>query len=55
MHADNCWGAVDGQFAGPKALRILMACRADVFYENYEQLVKLGQKTISGETLLAKK
>ena len=29
--------------------------RADVYYENYEPLVKIGQKTISGETLLAKK
>ena len=29
--------------------------RADVYYENYEPLVKVGQKTISGETLLAKK
>ena len=25
------------------------------YYENYEPLVKIGQKTISGETLLAKK
>ena len=33
MHADNCWGAVDGQFAGPKALRILMVCHADSFYD----------------------
>ena len=29
--------------------------RADVYYEKYEPLVKVGQKTISGETLLAKK
>ncbi len=26
-----------------------------VYYENYEPLVKVGQKAISGETLLAKK
>ena len=29
--------------------------RADVYYENYEPLVKVGQTAISGETLLAKK
>ena len=29
--------------------------RADVYYENYQPLVKVGQKAISGETLLAKK
>ena len=29
--------------------------RADIYYENYEPLVKVGQKAISGETLLAKK
>ena len=29
--------------------------RADVYYENYKPLVKIGQKSISGETLLAKK
>ena len=28
--------------------------RADVYYENYEPLVKVGQTAISGETLLAK-
>ena len=29
--------------------------RADVYYENYQPLVKIGQLAISGETLLAKK
>ena len=29
--------------------------RVDVYYENYQPLVKVGQKAISGETLLAKK
>ena len=29
--------------------------RADIYYENYEPLVKVGQRAISGETLLAKK
>jgi len=26
-----------------------------VYYENYNPLVKIGQRTISGETLLAKR
>ena len=34
---------------------IRFGSRADVYYENYEALVKIGQKAISGETLLAKK
>ena len=34
---------------------IRFGSRADVYYENYEPLVKIGQKAISGETLLAKK
>ena len=34
---------------------IRFGSRADVYYENYEPLVKVGQKAISGETLLAKK
>ena len=29
--------------------------RADVYFENYEPLVKVNQKTIAGETLIAKK
>ena len=29
--------------------------RAEVYYENYEPLVKIGQSAIAGETLLAKK
>ena len=33
---------------------IRFGSRADVYYENYEPLVKIGQKAISGETLLAK-
>ena len=35
--------------------RIRFGSRADVYYENYEPLVKIGQTAISGETLLAKK
>ena len=34
---------------------IRFGSRADVYYENYEPLVKVGQKAISGETLLARK
>ena len=34
---------------------IRFGSRADIYYENYEPLVKVGQKAISGETLLAKK
>ena len=34
---------------------IRFGSRADVYYENYEPIVKVGQKAISGETLLAKK
>ena len=34
---------------------IRFGSRADVYFENYETLVKVGQKTIAGETLLAKR
>ena len=40
---------------GDRICMIRFGSRADVYYENYEPLVKVGQKTISGETLLAKK
>ena len=40
---------------GDRIGRIRFGSRADVYYENYEPLVKVGQKAISGETLLAKK
>ena len=40
---------------GERIGMIRFGSRADVYYENYEPLVKVGQKTISGETLLAKK
>ena len=40
---------------GERIGMIRFGSRADVYYENYEPLVKIGQKTISGETLLAKK
>ena len=40
---------------GERIGMIRFGSRADVYYENYDPLVKVGQKTISGETLLAKK
>ena len=40
---------------GDRIGMIRFGSRADVYYENYEPLVKVGQKAISGETLLAKK
>ena len=40
---------------GDRIGMIRFGSRADVYFENYETLVKVGQKTIAGETLLAKK
>jgi phosphatidylserine decarboxylase len=40
---------------GDRIGMIRFGSRADVYYENYEPLVKVGQRVISGETLLAKK
>ena len=40
---------------GDRIGMIRLGSRADIYYENYEPLVKVGQKAISGETLLAKK
>ena len=40
---------------GSRIGMIRFGSRADVYYENYQPLVKVGQKAISGETLLAKK
>ncbi len=39
---------------GDRIGMIRFGSRADVYYENYEPLVKVGQTVISGETLLAK-
>ncbi len=39
---------------GDRIGMIRFGSRADVYYENYEPLVKVGQTAISGETLLAK-
>ena len=40
---------------GERVGMIRFGSRADIYYENYELLVKVGQRAISGETLLAKK
>ena len=40
---------------GERIGMIRFGSRADVYFENYETLIKVGQKTIAGETLLAKK
>ena len=40
---------------GERIGMIRFGSRADIYYENYEPLVKIGQRAISGETLLAKK
>ena len=40
---------------GERIGMIRLGSRADIYYENYKPLVKIGQRSISGETLLAKK
>ena len=40
---------------GSRIGMIRFASRADLYFENYNELVKVNQKTIAGETLLAKK
>ena len=40
---------------GERIGMIRFGSRVDVYFENYQLLVKVGQKTIAGETLLAKK
>tara|TARA_B100001057_G_scaffold7952_1_gene7315 strand:- start:1332 stop:1979 length:648 start_codon:yes stop_codon:yes gene_type:complete len=40
---------------GDRIGMIRFGSRADLYYENYEPLVKIGQTAIAGETLLAKK
>ena len=40
---------------GDRIGMIRFGSRADVYYENYQPLVKIGQRAISGETILAKK
>ena len=40
---------------GDRIGMIRFGSRVDVYYENYKPLVRVGQKAISGETLLAKR
>ena len=40
---------------GDRIGMIRFGSRVDVYFENYKPLIKIGQKTIAGETLLAKK
>nr|MBC8301245.1 phosphatidylserine decarboxylase [Pelagibacterales bacterium] len=40
---------------GERIGMIRFGSRADVYFENYKPLIKINQKTIAGETLLAKK
>ena len=40
---------------GERIGMIRFGSRADVYFENYKPLVKIGQKTIAGETLIATK
>jgi phosphatidylserine decarboxylase len=40
---------------GDRIGMIRFGSRADIYFQNYKLLVKVGQKTIAGETLLAKK
>jgi phosphatidylserine decarboxylase len=40
---------------GDRIGMIRFGSRADIYFENYKPLVKIGQKTIAGETLLAKR
>ena len=40
---------------GERIGMIRFGSRGDIYYENFSPLVKIGQKAISGETLLAQK
>jgi len=40
---------------GSKIGMIRFGSRADIYFENYKSLVKVNQKTVAGETLLARK
>ena len=40
---------------GDRIGMIRFGSRADIYFENYTPLVKVNQKTIAGETLIAKK
>ena len=40
---------------GDRIGMIRFGSRADIYFENYNPLVKVNQRTIAGETLLGKK
>ena len=40
---------------GKRIGMIRFGSRADLYFENYQPLVKVNQKTIAGETLIAKR
>ena len=49
-----CETSMDQQLnQGDRIGMIRFGSRADVYFKNYKTLVKVGQKTIAGETLLA--
>ena len=51
-----CESSKDQQLQqGERIGMIRFGSRADVYFKNYKTLVKIGQKTIAGETLLAKR
>jgi len=51
-----CESSKDQQLQqGERIGMIRFGSRADVYFQNYETLVKVGQKTIAGETLIAKR
>ncbi len=51
-----CESSKDQQLQqGERIGMIRFGSRADVYFEKYQSLVKVGQKTIAGETLLAKR
>ena len=51
-----CESSKDQQLQqGERIGMIRFGSRADVYFENYKTLIKVGQKTIAGETLLAKR
>ena len=51
-----CESSKDQQLKqGERIGMIRFGSRADVYFQNYQPLVKVGQKTIAGETLLAKR
>jgi len=40
---------------GSRIGMIRFGSRAEIYFENYNPLIKVNQKTIAGETLLARK